>query len=147
MGLRSLSTTDMKKICGIATKAVTIKAFMVGNLQYMASNGYKSYCISNKSDIMTKELLGDIEFIPVDMKWGNVSPVEVFKCVKAFYKIFKKEKFDIIQYSTANAGLYASIAGWLAGVPVRVFLQWGIAYPDHHGIKRWFYKMMEILNI
>lgn len=136
----------MKKICGISTKAVTIRAFMIDNLNYVADNGYESFCISNPSEIMTKELLGKVRFIPVEMQWGNVSPFELIKQIFRFYKIFRKERFDVIQFVTANAGLYAAVAGWLARVPVRVFLQWGIAYPDYTGPKLWFYKFMEKLT-
>ncbi len=136
----------MKKICGISTKAVTIRAFMIDNLKYVADNGYESFCISNPSEIMTKDLLGKVHFIPVEMQWGNVSPFELLKQIYRFYKIFRKERFDVIQFATANAGLYAAIAGWLARVPVRVFLQWGIAYPDYTGPKLWFYRFMEKLT-
>ena len=132
-----------KKICGLSTKPGTIKSFMVENLQYMSEHGYKSYCISNPGEEMTSDLLRDVEFISLDMKWGNVSPWEVLKCVWKMYRIFRRERFGVIQYATANAGLYAAIAGWLARVPVRVFLQWGIAYTDYKGLKLWFYKFME----
>ena len=33
----------MKKICGLTTLPITIKSFMLGNLNYMADNGYKAY--------------------------------------------------------------------------------------------------------
>ena len=36
----------MKKICGLTTLPITIKSFMLGNLNYMADNGYKAYVIS-----------------------------------------------------------------------------------------------------
>ena len=43
-------------------------------------------------------------------------------------QIFRREKFDLVQYSTPNASLYASMASWIAGIPVRLYCQWGIAY-------------------
>lgn len=132
-----------KKICGIATKAGTISSFMVENLNYMERHGYEAYCICNPDPTLTQELLGNITPHPIKMKWGNVSPFEVARCVFKMYRFFRKEKIQVIQYATANAGLYASIAGWLAGVPVRIFLQWGIAYPDYTGFRLWFYKTME----
>ena len=132
-----------KKICGIATKAVTIHSFMTGNLNYMVEKGYEAYCICNPDTTLTQGMLGKVIPHPIKMKWGNVSPFEVVKCVFKMYRFFRKEKIQVIQYATANAGLYASIAGWLAGVPVRIFLQWGIAYPDYTGFRLWFYKTME----
>ena len=60
-------------------------------------------------------------------------------------KIFKREKFDLIQYSTPNASLYASLAGKMSKVPVRLYCQWGMAYVGFTGIKRKIFKAIEKL--
>ena len=60
-------------------------------------------------------------------------------------RIFKREKFDLIQYSTPNASLYASLAGFLAGIPVRLYCQWGMAFVGFSGIKRRILKALEKL--
>ena len=95
----------MKKICGLTTLPITIKSFMLGNLNYMADNGYKAYVISQPGEILQKEHLGKVQFIPLLIKHGNVSPLEVLKTIWTLYKIFKKERFDIIQYATSNLSL------------------------------------------
>ena len=58
---------------------------------------------------------------------------------------FEREKFDLIQYSTPNASLYASMAGKLAKVPVRLYCQWGMVFVGFTGIKRWIFKQVERL--
>ena len=133
----------MKKICGLTTLPITIKSFMLGNLNYMADNGYKAYAISQPGEVLQKEHLGKVQFLPLLIKHGNVSPLEVFKTIWKLYKVFKKEQFDIIQYATSNAALYACIAGWMARIPVRIYCQWGISYTDYHGMYLWFYKLIE----
>lgn len=132
-----------KRICGLTTQPITIKAFMLENLKYAASKGWESYAISQPTEMFTEDILGSVKYIPVDIKWGNVSPWEVFKTIWHLYKIFRREKFGVIQYATSNAALYACIAGWLARVPVRIYCQWGISYTDFTGIKLWFYKTAE----
>ncbi len=131
------------KICGITTQARTVKAFMLENLKYVSDHGWKAYAISQPTDIFSEEDLSIVRYIPVDIKWGNVSPMEVFKTIWKLYKIFRKEEFDVIQYATSNAALYSCVAGWLARVPVRIYCQWGISYTDFKGIKLWFYKTAE----
>lgn len=134
------------KICGIATLPGSIKSFMLGNLQYVAEHGYESYCISSPGNVLNEELLGDVKYIPIEeMKWGLMSPVAFYRCVRRLYNIFKEEKFDIVQYATSNAALCASVAAWLAKVPVRINLQWGIAYPVYKGWKRWLYYYSTII--
>lgn len=130
------------KIAGIATKALGIKWFMLDNLRYAARNGFDPYIICEPSDIFENENLDEITYVPKKMGRGNVSPFEVVRCVWMLYKEFKKEKYDIVQYTSSNAALYSSIAGWLAGIPVRIYCQWGISYTDYTGIKLWFYKAM-----
>lgn len=137
----------MKKICSIMTRAISVKTFMTENLIYMSKHGYKCYIVCPHSDIFSDEDRKAITFIDMKMERGNVSPFEVIRCVKEMYKIFKHEKFDIINYASSNAGLYASIAGWLARVPVRVYCQWGISYEtDYTGLKRMFFKFMEYIT-
>lgn len=131
------------KICGITTRWQTIKWFMLDNLRYAGDNGFDPYIICEPTDVFDNEDMGNIKYIPIPMNRGNVSPIEVLKVTFALYKQFKKEKFDIIQYASSNAGLYACIAGWFARVPVRIYCQWGISYTDYKGIKLFFYKMME----
>lgn len=130
------------KIAGVATKAQGIKWFMLDNLRYAAKNGFESYIICELSDMFDGENLAGITYLPQKMSRGNVSPLEVIKSVRMLYKVFKKEKFDIVQYTSSNAALYGSIASWLARVPVRIYCQWGISYTDYTGIKKWFYKTM-----
>lgn len=135
----------MKKICSLATLPITIKYFMVGNLNYLAEHGYDCYCICNRNNELTPELLGKINYIPMDIKWGYMSLKDFVSCTYNMYKIFKKEKFDIIQYATFNAGLCACIAGWLARVPVRINLQWGVSYPIYSGKQKIFRRSVHKL--
>lgn len=128
----------MKKICGIATLPGSIKAFMLSNLQYVAEHGFECSCISCPEEGQCEEeYWGDVKFLPIkEMKWGLMTPWEVVKCIKKLYFIFRRERYDIIQYATSNAAFCASIAGWLARIPVRINCQWGISYPIYKGWKR-----------
>ena len=63
------------------------------------------------------------------------------------YKIFKREKFDIVQYSTRNAGTYASIAAWMARIKTRLYCQWGMMFVALKGFKRFLLKLDEKLIV
>jgi glycosyltransferase involved in cell wall biosynthesis len=114
---------------------------MLNNLAYMAKHGHEAYCISGPDEELAKLAKeNNVHFIPVNIFWGYASPFTMYRNIKALYKIFKREKIDVIQYATSNAALSAVIAGCLAKVPVRIRLQWGISYHTFTGIKRWFYR-------
>lgn len=133
---------DKIKICGITTRSGTAK-IMVPTLTYVAEKGYDSYLICQPYENFNNGAIAPIIYIPVEMGRGVVSPMEVLKCTYRLYKIFKQQKFDIVQYASSNASLYASIAAWMAHVPVRIFCQWGIPYTDYTGMKLKFFKFME----
>lgn len=122
----------------------TIKSFILDYAKYMHESGdYDITFICNKDEVFARELPDFIHYIPVEMERG-ISIGGISACRK-MWKIFKKNKFDLIQYSTPNASLYASIAGWLAGIPVRLYCQWGLAYVGFEGVKRKIFKCEEKL--
>lgn len=132
----------MKKICFITTISVTLKTFILKTAEYLHKNeNYDITFICNPDSEFKEQLPDYIHFIPVEMNRGI--SVDGIKVIYKLYQIFKKEKFDLIQYSTPNAALYASVAGKLAGIKVRLYCQWGIRYVGFSGLKRKIFKLIE----
>ncbi len=132
----------MKKICFITTVSITLKSFVVETAKYMHNKcGYDVTLICDNDVDFANSLPDYIHYIPVSMSRGV--DLSGFKSVIDFYKIFKKEKFDMVQYSTPNAACYASIASFLARVPVRLYAQWGIRYIGLAGTSRKIFKFIE----
>lgn len=132
----------MKKLCFITTISGTIKSFILEFAKYMhEQSDYDITFICDKDDDFAASLPPYIHYIPISMKRG-ISIGGIKACAE-MYKIFRANKFDLIQYSTPNASLYASLAGWLAGVPVRLYCQWGLAFVGFSGLKRTIFKVIE----
>ena len=132
----------MKKICFITTISITLEAFVLNTAKYLHEQGdYDITFICNPDDNFKEKLPEYINYIPLKMKRGI--GLDGFKVMFKLYDIFKKEKFDIVQYSTPNASLYASIAAKLAKIKVRLYCQWGIRYVGFKGIKRKIFKLIE----
>lgn len=132
----------MEKLCYIATVPLTIETFVLDIVKYLHQTGeYDISIICAPDEKFGKSLPPYIHYIPVHMKRGiSLSGI---KAVRQLYKIFKKEKFDYIQYSTPNASFYASIASFLAKAPIRLYAQWGIRYVGAHGTGRMILKLLE----
>ena len=132
----------MKKICYVTTIPLTLKAFVLETAKYIHENtDWDITFICDYDEEFEKTLPDYIHYQPVSMKRGiSLSGI---KSMLKIAKIFKREKFDLIQYSTPNASLYASLAGKIAKIPVRLYCQWGIAYVGFSGIKRKIFKMIE----
>lgn len=134
----------LKKICFITTIPGTLKSFVLKTADYIHNNtDWDISFICDYDEKFKNDIPEYIHYYPVKMKRG----ISLFG-IRAFfdmYKIFKAEKFDLIQYSTPNASLYASLAGWFAKVPVRLYCQWGMVYVGFQGIKRKIFKSIEKL--
>lgn len=135
----------MKKICYITTVSITIKSFFVEQLKYLAEEGYKVYVICSYDESLYNILGDKINYIPVNMPRG----LNLFQSIKAIIdmcSIFKKEEFDLIQYSTPNAALYASLTGWIMKVPVRNYHLMGLRFEGNKGILRFILKTLERIS-
>lgn len=131
-----------KKICFVTTLAGTIESFLLDLTEYLVE--YEEYdvtFISDTSDLLLKYTNEHIHYIPVPMKRGL--SLDGPKAIVRLYKIFNREKFDIVQYSTKNAGTYASVAAWMAKVPCRLYCQWGMMFAALKGFKRALLKLDE----
>ena len=109
----------MYKICYVTTIPGTIRAFILRSAEYLYQTGeFDISFICNPDDAITAEFPDHFHYFPVRMSRGVTT--DAFRAVKEMKKIFKREKFDLVQYSTPNASCYASIAAKKARVPVRL---------------------------
>lgn len=132
----------MKKICCVTTISMTLKAFVLDTAKYLHENGgYDVSFICNYDEEFANSLPEYVHYYPVSMERGI--SIGGLKAMIEIKKILKREKFDIVQYSTPNASCYTALASALAHVPVRLYCQWGIAYVGFSGIKRKIFKFEE----
>lgn len=115
------------KICYVVTVPVTIRAFFIPQLKYLSKHGYDVTVICSDDKKIEAELGDLIRYIPVDIPRG-ISIGGSIRAIKELKKIFVREKFDLIQYSTPNAALYASIAAKRAGCEIRNYHLMGLRY-------------------
>ena len=132
----------MKKICYVTTISVTIRAFFIPQLRYLAENGYDVSVICSPDDSLAADLGENIRYIPVEIARG-IQPKTLFGTISELKKIFRQEKFDIVQYSTPNAAFCASIASKLAGIKVRNYHLMGLRYLGMSGMERMLFKAIE----
>lgn len=132
-----------KKICFVVTISNTIEAFLMGLAEYLIEHhDYDVYFICNTDIELYKILKPRMHYIPVSMRRGI--SFDGIKVILKMKKIFEREQFDIVQYATPNASLYASIAARLAGVKNRLYTHWGSRYMGYSGgFARSIFKTLE----
>lgn len=131
-----------RRLCFVTTLPATIRYFLIDLLYYLEKKDeFDIFVICTDTKGFEKELPDRVTYIPVHMERGF--SLTGIKATYKLYKIFKSYQFDIIQYSTANAGCYSSIASRLAGAPVRLYCQWGLDYIHLKGIKALIFEIIE----
>lgn len=137
-----LRQAGRKKLCFVTTVSITLKSFVVELAKYIHDHTDNDITfICDDDPAFAASLPAYIKFIPISMERGI--SLDGIGAMLKMARIFRKEKFDLVQYSTPNASFYASLAAWLACVPVRLYCQWGMAYVGFRGLKRKIFKAIE----
>jgi len=134
-----------KKICAITTVEVTLVNFVIPAMRVMKEHGYDITLVCSMSDKFLSQYKDEFRCVNIPMKRG-LSVADVLRMPFVFYMLFKRERFDLVQYATPNASLYASFGARLASVPKRVYCQWGIRYVGAEGFLRVILKAFEKLT-
>ncbi|MGL5348082.1 MAG: glycosyltransferase family 4 protein [Peptostreptococcaceae bacterium] len=132
------------KLCIVSTVMSTMNAFIIPSAKYLNKKGFDVSIMCDMNQEFYEVNSNDFNCINVKME-RNVSVMNSIKAIYQMYKVFKNESYDMVQYCTPNAALYASVAAFLARVPIRVYCQWGIRYVGFSGIKRFIFKSIEKL--
>lgn len=134
--------TTNKKMCIITTISKTMDWFVVESVKNLNGKGYDITLICDMDEDFIVRNKDYANLISIEMSRG-IDIKNAIKSTLKMYKIFKQEKFDMVQYSTPNASLYASIAAFFANIPIRVYGQWGIRYVSLNGRSKIVFKILE----
>lgn len=130
------------KLCALTTISKTMDWFVVDSMRNLEKNGYDITLVCNMDEEFIEKNKDYAKCVPLAMSRG-ISPKDLIKSTLWLRKFFKKEKFDMIYYLTPNVSMYASFAGFLAGIKKRVYNQCGIRYVSLDGFKRKIFKFIE----
>ena len=123
------------KYCALTTISGSLKSFVIPALDCLSENGYDITVSCAHDEEFKKEMQGKYPYFELDIERGFNLP-KTIKTICCLSRFFKKEKFQMIEYGTENVALCASIAGWIARVPVRIYNHWGARYVGLQGVSR-----------
>ena len=135
----------MKKLCIMTTVSSSIDNWIKPFLRDYHKNGVDVTVVCNMTEEYRQNLQQEFEFLhiqPMDFPRG-MSLMGSIKSIMKLRKFFKREKFDMVQYSTPNASMYGAVAGKMAKIPVRLYCQWGMVYVTRTGLSYRLLKSIE----
>lgn len=130
------------KICALTTISKTMEWFIVDSMRNLAKNGYDITLICNMDDAFIQANSDFAKCIHLPMARG-ASVKDLIKSTRALKRIFKREQFDVLYYTSPNAAMYAALAGKSAKIKTRVYSQCGLRYVSFRGLKRFIFKTVE----
>ena len=134
-----------KKVCICTTLWSSINNWIVPFLNEYNQRGVEVTIVCNMDEAFENNLKERFPFVHthrINFPRG-MNALGSIKSIWALYKFLKKGKFDLVQYSTPNASMYGAIASRLAGVPARLYCQWGMVYVTMSGLKRKVFETIE----
>lgn len=92
--------------------------------------------------------LENIKFIQCPDLIRPISPISDLKAIAFFYRLIKKENYDIVHTHETKASLITRIAAYLAGCDHIIYGLHGVTFNDPHSrLKRFFYIFLEKLTV
>ena len=135
----------MYKICFVTTISLTLRCFFLEFAETLHdSGGFEVHFVCDDDAEFEKQLPEYITFHPIPMKRGI--SLSAFGVIRKMEKLFRKEQFDMVQFSTPNAAFYASIAAKRAGIPVRNYHLMGFRYLGFSGVLKTGFKQIERIS-
>lgn len=134
-----------KKICICTTLWSSINNWIIPFLDEYHKRKVDVTIVCNMDETFEQNLKARYPFIHtyrINFPRG-IDAIGSFKSTTRLYRFLKKEKFDLIQYSTPNASMYGAVASKLANIPIRLYCQWGMVYVTMTGLKRKVFETIE----
>lgn len=127
---------DKVRYCALTTLSGSVRSFVLPSALYLSEKGY-DVTVGCKRDEKFAEDLKEtpLKYMPLDIERG-FSFKGTIAGIYQLYLFFRREKIQMVEYGTENVAFCASIASWLARVPVRIYNHWGaryVGYPQGFG--------------
>ncbi|WP_233247092.1 glycosyltransferase family 4 protein [Prevotella sp. oral taxon 376] len=133
---------NKKKLFRLTTVDLSLDKLIKGQLRFL-SDYYDVVGVASDTGLLqgVAEREG-IRVIDVPMR-REISLKEDLRSLWNLYKLFKREKPDILHCNTPKGSLLGLIAGKITGIPFRIYLVTGLRYQGATGWLRVILKMME----
>lgn len=130
----------------ITAASLALKISVRGQMKYMSSHGFDVTMVSSPGPEVDEVIAAEgCPHIAVNIS-RKITPVGDLISIYNLYRVFKKHKPDVIHSENLKANLLGMIAGWLAGVPVRIQTMAGLVSPNVLSLKGKLIRMAEITS-
>jgi len=130
-----MEAKPLKKVCLVVSSPLTAKWFLGQHLQALGER-YDVFLLANfaeRAEVCDHDGKVTLCRVPIVR---SISPFRDVLALALLFNTFRRCRFDVIHSVTPKAGLLSTIAGWLAGVPIRVHTFTGQVWVTRYGLTR-----------
>lgn len=140
---RNSLRTSSNHLVYVTTIPMTLDVLMRGHLAFMRGAGFTVTAIASPGEALdrVREREG-VNVRPVRLG-RDMSPLKDLVSVFRMVKELRLLRPDVVNAGTPKAGLVAMIAGWLSGVPVRIYTVRGLRSETLTGARRFVVGLAE----
>ncbi len=124
------------RIARIATVPFFLQHHLRAQICATAAAGHEVTLISSDGpEVQDLKTIAGVRFIEVEIP-RQISPLRDFVALWRLFRLFRREKFDVVHSTTPKAGMLSAIAAHLARVPVRLHTFTGQVWMEKRGLVR-----------
>lgn len=130
----------------MATTGKCLALFIWPQAKFLAEHGWQVTLAASEDKRLRKlaDSQPNVRFIPFAMR-RRASLIDAVKFPFKLFMLFRREKFNFVQYFMPNAAFYSAIAARAAGIKFRYYQLGGLRYSAAGGIKRFLLKVPDII--
>ena len=130
------------KVCVVVSSPMTVAAFLRDQIRELAGR-YDLFVAANAPN---GDFLDGLpaRFLPVPVE-RKILPLADLRALVSLYRLFRRERFDLVQSVTPKAGLLAMAAAFFARVPVRVHTFTGQVWATKSGAVRAGLRLLDTI--
>lgn len=133
------------KLLRVTTHDISLNGLLKGQLRFLSQYFEVVGVAADTGELQEVAKREGIRVIDVPMHreislWADLS------CLWTLWRLFRKERPDIVHANTPKGSLLSMIAAWMARIPIRIYTVTGLRYQGVTGKFRWLLQSMEKLT-
>jgi len=135
----------LNKLVRVTTIPLSLEKLLEGQLTFMSQHYQVIAVAADEKRLQKYGVDNNVDTYTVELTRA-ITPIADLKAVFKLTRFLRKEKPLIIHSHTPKAGIISMLAGWLAGVPIRLHTVAGLPLLEVQGFKRRILDSVEKLT-